>query len=165
MTVKLDGKPVPQSPIRVEVEPGSDLSKVKLQDFETEVFVDCTNEFVVDATALPNNEEATLECFIEDPNGQPIEIFVNKIQPLDEDGNPLESGDEDENANGGGLFHVSYVPSDEGNHDIHLKYDGDDLPDSPFPVTASYGCDPNRVKVKCNKRSINLLWSGPLILD
>ena len=42
---------------------------------------------------------------------------------------------------------MSYVPSDEGNHDVHLKYDGDDLPDSPFPVTAGYGCDPNRVKV------------------
>ena len=53
---------------------------MKLQDFETEVFVDCTNEFVVDATALPVNEEANLECFIEDPNGQPIEVFVNKIQ-------------------------------------------------------------------------------------
>ena len=44
------------------------------------MFVDCTNEFVVDATALPVNEEANLECFIEDPNGQPIEVFVNKIQ-------------------------------------------------------------------------------------
>ena len=42
--------------------------------------MDCTNEFVVDATALPANEEANLECFIEDPNGQPIEVFVNKIQ-------------------------------------------------------------------------------------
>ena len=28
MAVKLDGKPVPQSPLRVEVEPGVDLSKV-----------------------------------------------------------------------------------------------------------------------------------------
>ena len=42
--------------------------------------MDCTNEFVVDATELPANEEANLECFIEDPNGQPIEVFVNKIQ-------------------------------------------------------------------------------------
>ena len=28
VAVKLDGKPVPQSPLRVEVEPGVDLSKV-----------------------------------------------------------------------------------------------------------------------------------------
>jgi filamin len=41
---------------------------------------------------------------------------------------------------------VSYVPTEEGNHDIHLKYDGDDLPDSPFPITAMEGCDPHRVK-------------------
>ena len=39
---------------------------------------------------------------------------------------------------------MSYVPSDEGNHDVHLKYDGEDLPDSPFPVTARYGCYESR---------------------
>ena len=30
VAVKLDGKPVPQSPLRVEVEPGVDLSKVNI---------------------------------------------------------------------------------------------------------------------------------------
>ena len=41
---------------------------------------------------------------------------------------------------------MSYVPKEEGDHDINLKYNGQDLPDSPFPVTAIYGCDPSRVK-------------------
>ena len=35
---------------------------------------------------------------------------------------------------------------EEGNHDIHLLYDDEPLPDSPFPVEAKSGCDPNRVK-------------------
>jgi hypothetical protein len=57
--VKLDGKEVPQSPIEVDVAPGPDLNKVKLQEFETEVFVDCPNEFVVDCNGFQTpNEEA-----------------------------------------------------------------------------------------------------------
>ena len=46
------------------------------------------------------------------------------------------------------FFHpqVSYIPTEEGPHDIGLKYDGVPLPDSPFPVTATHGSDPTRVK-------------------
>ena len=107
--VKLDGKEVPQSPIQVEVAPGNDLSKIKLQDFETEVFVDCTNEFVVDCSALDQpkgegdgNEQSTLQCFIDDPNGEPLEAFVTRIPPLDENGEPIEDADD-----GAGFYHVS----------------------------------------------------------
>lgn len=41
---------------------------------------------------------------------------------------------------------MSYIPKDEGEHDIHLKYNGQVLPDSPFPVVAMEGFDPTRVQ-------------------
>lgn len=81
ITITLDGKEVPQSPINVNVKPGLDLSKIKLKDFETEVFVDCTNEFDVDASDLPPNHTATVECFINGPTGEPVEAFVTKEEP------------------------------------------------------------------------------------
>ena len=97
LVITLDGTEVPQSPITVNVKPGRDLSKIKLKDFETEVFVDCTNEFTIDATAL--NDEVgpdgkgldhakLLHCEIQDPDGEPVESFIEEVDPL-------------------GIFHVS----------------------------------------------------------
>ena len=42
---------------------------------------------------------------------------------------------------------VSYTPTEEGEHEIDVKYDGTSLPDTPFPVNAERGCDPSKVKV------------------
>eukprot|EP00095_Tigriopus_kingsejongensis_P006988 maker-scaffold430_size173499-snap-gene-0.40 protein:Tk06988 transcript:maker-scaffold430_size173499-snap-gene-0.40-mRNA-1 annotation:"filamin-a isoform x3" len=127
ITITLDGKEVPQSPIALKIKPGLDLNKIKLKDFETEVFVDCTNEFEVDASDLPPNHTAKVECYINGPSGEPLDCFVNKVEP-------------------NGPFNVSYVPKEEGEHDIHLKYEGQTLPDSPLPVVAMHGCDPTRVQ-------------------
>ncbi len=44
------------------------------------------------------------------------------------------------------IFQVSYIPTEEGDHEIDLRYDGTPLPDSPFPVTAVRGCNPDKVK-------------------
>ena len=102
MTVTLDGKEVPQSPVRVEVAPGPDLSKIRLNDFEDEVFVDCTNEFEVDPSDVYGpgaggrgggapgagggagsaaDPDATVECEIVEPSGEPVDTYVNKIEP------------------------------------------------------------------------------------
>ena len=53
---------------------------------------------------------------------------------------------EDGAPNGSGAFQVSYIPTDEGDHDVDLRYDGTPLPDSPFPVAAIRGCNPQKVK-------------------
>jgi filamin len=42
---------------------------------------------------------------------------------------------------------VSYTPTEEGEHEIDVKYDGTPLPDTPFPVNAERGCDPSKVKI------------------
>ncbi len=41
---------------------------------------------------------------------------------------------------------MSFVPFEEGPHAVSLKYDGEELPDSPLQVEAVYGSDPSRVK-------------------
>ena len=42
---------------------------------------------------------------------------------------------------------MSYTPTEEGEHEIDVKYDGTPLPDTPFPVNAERGCDPSKVKI------------------
>ncbi len=41
---------------------------------------------------------------------------------------------------------MTFVPFEEGSHDIGLSYDGEPLSDSPSSVLARYGSDPSRVK-------------------
>ncbi len=117
VSVTLDGKEVPQSPVLVEVAPGPDLSRVRLNDFEDEVFVDCTNEFEVDPSDVYGDgdgpdgaggrpaggggggggggvgpgghggrgskfdPEASVDCEITGPSGEPVDTYVNKIEP------------------------------------------------------------------------------------
>ena len=42
---------------------------------------------------------------------------------------------------------MSYTPTEEGEHEIDVKYDGTPLPVTPFPVNAERGCDPSKVKI------------------
>lgn len=42
---------------------------------------------------------------------------------------------------------MSYTPTEEGEHEIDVKYDGTSLPDTPYPVNAERGCDPSKVKI------------------
>ena len=74
---------------RVEVAPGPDMSKIKLNDFEDEVFVDCTNEFELDPSDIfgPGNAEgnidpeAAVDCEIVGPSGEPVDTYVSKVEP------------------------------------------------------------------------------------
>ena len=98
-----------------------------LLDFEPEAFVDCPNDFIVDTADLPANSKAQLECDITGPDGNPVEADVSKMGP-------------------DGPFQVSYIPTEEGDHEVDLRYDGTPLPDSPYPVAAIRGCNPQKVK-------------------
>ena len=43
---------------------------------------------------------------------------------------------------------MSYTPFEVGDHEIDLKYDGEPLPDSPYPVNVKSGCNPDKVKAR-----------------
>jgi len=82
ISVTLDGQRVPRTPILVEVKPGLDLDAIKLKDFENEVFVDCTNEFEVDAGEVEDPPPgATVDCEVVGPSGEPVDCYVNKTEP------------------------------------------------------------------------------------
>ena len=128
IVIALDDTEVPQSPIKLDIKPALDLSKIKLIDFEPEAFVDCPNDFIVDTSDLPKgNLKSQVQCEISGPDGNPVEADVTKMGP-------------------DGPFQVSYIPTEEGDHEVDLRYDGTPLPDSPFPVTAIRGCNPQKVK-------------------
>jgi hypothetical protein len=127
IVISLDDTQVPQSPIKLDIKPPVDLNKISLIDFEPEAFVDCPNDFIVDTSNLPSNLKAEIQCEISGPDGNPVEADVTRLEPE-------------------GPFQVSYIPTEEGDHEIDLRYDGSPLPDSPYPVTAIRGCNPNKVK-------------------
>ena len=83
ISITLDGKEVPQSPIKLDVKPAIDLGKIRLNDFETEVFVDCTNEFDVDTSGLNAGKEPNdrVTCDIMGPNGEPVECYLTREDP------------------------------------------------------------------------------------
>ena len=59
-----------------------DLPSRRLNDFETEVFVDCTNEFELDVGDVTRkNPAANVDCYVEGPDGEQVEAYVTKIEP------------------------------------------------------------------------------------
>ncbi len=81
IVINLDDTEVPQSPIKLDIKPAVDLNKISLVDFEPEAFVDCPNDFLVDTSELPPNQQSQVECEISDPDGNPVEAEVSKLGP------------------------------------------------------------------------------------
>ena len=80
ITITLDDDEVPQSPIKLDVRKGVDLSQIKVVDLEPRAFVDCVNDFYIDLSALaPADQKATIECDIRGPNGAPVDTYVSKL--------------------------------------------------------------------------------------
>ena len=127
IVITLDDTEIPQSPIRIDIKPAVDLKKISLIEFEPEAFVDCINDFTVDTSGLPPDQRADIECDITGPDGSPVDSFVNKMGP-------------------DGPYQISYTPCEVGDHEIDLRHEGKPLPDSPFPVTAKRGNNPDKVK-------------------
>ena len=126
--VKYDGRELPQSPIKVDVKTDIDLGKLKVKDMHPEAFVNCTNDFTVDAGALPPNVWNKIGCGITTPDGSSL--------PNVDIGKPNDKGE----------VKVSYTPTVEGMHNVTPTCDGAPVPGAPFKVKAVDGCNPGRVK-------------------
>ena len=128
--VKYDGRDVPQSPITVNVKTDIDLRKIKVLGLNDEVFVDCTNDFDVDTSALPADVTPNIGCSIKTPDGSSLkDMRVEQPRP-----------------DTAGKAKVSYTPNKEGKHEVSVTCDGDPIHGSPFKVKAKKGCDPKKVK-------------------
>ena len=131
--VKYDGRDVPQSPITVNIKTDIDLRKIKVVGLNDEPFVDCTNDFDVDTSALPSNVTPNIGCSIKTPDGSNLkDLRVDHPGP--------------DRPDLAGKAKVSYTPNKEGKHEINVTCDGDPIHGSPFKVKAKNGCDPKKVK-------------------
>ncbi|XP_070558725.1 filamin-A-like isoform X9 [Ptychodera flava] len=120
------GKPVPQSPIYLDVQPKIDLSKVYVDGLETRVFLDSPTDFTVDAKPIGGLPKDALKCAVTNPAGQVTE--------------PLIKDNKD------GTYNVSYTPTEEGPHKVDVKVAGKPIGKSPYNVGVVEGSDATKCK-------------------
>ncbi|XP_059165585.1 filamin-A-like isoform X3 [Physella acuta] len=119
-------KEVPQSPIKVKVEPNIDVSKVKVIGLEPRVYLECLNEFTVDARSVSPNAQGKVRAIVTSPSGQKTDTLVKN--------------------NGDGTYSVLYTPFEQGQQKIDVTYEDLPIPESPLTVTAVPGFDAKKVK-------------------
>ncbi|XP_048517320.1 filamin-A isoform X3 [Dendroctonus ponderosae] len=116
------GLRVPTTPIKVNVEPNVDVSKIKVDGLEPSVYVDSPTDFLVDTRGIPKStDDGKVTCTITNPSGAQTEKLVTAL--ID------------------GTYKVSYTPFEEGRHTIDIFYDNVPVPGSPFVVNVRRGCD------------------------
>ncbi|XP_025155052.1 filamin-A isoform X4 [Harpegnathos saltator] len=129
-TVNLNygGLKVPQCPIKVNVQPHVDVSKVKVDGLEPSLNVNQQAEFTVDTRAIAKSktDDGKVSCTINNPSGGKTEKLII--------------------AQGDGTYRVSYTPFEEGCHTIDILYDNVPIPGSPFSVNVKRGSDPSKCR-------------------
>ncbi|KYO34434.1 hypothetical protein Y1Q_0021009 [Alligator mississippiensis] len=129
VTIKYGGQPVPSFPCTLLVEPEPGHSPVVYgPGIEgTGVFREATTEFTVDARGLRSTGGSHVQTRVSNPSGSLTEAFVHD--------------------QGNGTYRVEYTPYEEGLHSVEVSYEGSPVPNSPFQVPVTEGCDPARVRV------------------
>ncbi|XP_011631143.1 filamin-A isoform X4 [Pogonomyrmex barbatus] len=129
-TVNLNygGLKVPQCPIKVNVQPHVDVSKVKVDGLESSLFVNKQTTFTIDTRdiAKSKTDDGKVSCTINNPSGGKTEKLI------------IPQGD--------GTYRVSYTPFEEGCHTIDILYDNVPIPGSPFSVNVQRGSDPSKCR-------------------
>uniref|UniRef100_A0A5K4F492 Filamin-related n=1 Tax=Schistosoma mansoni TaxID=6183 RepID=A0A5K4F492_SCHMA len=125
ITPLIGGTPA-KSSIHVPVACGFDISQIKVQNLDTKVHKASYVKFTVDASAIDPHSEGTVTAVLTGPdNGKSAcQVLSNKD----------------------GTYICNYTPLEEGQHKIHVNYEGLPVPGSPFHINVVPGCDPNRVK-------------------
>ncbi|CAL9703550.1 unnamed protein product [Knipowitschia caucasica] len=130
LTIRYGGQDVPNFPARLSVEPAVDASGVRVFGPGVEgkgVYREATTDFTVDARALTKTGGDHIKALISNPSGSGTEALI------------ADRGD--------GTYSVEYTPYEDGPHSVEVCYDGSPVPQSPFRVVVTEGCDPTRVRV------------------
>uniref|UniRef100_A0A8C4T6N6 Filamin A n=1 Tax=Erpetoichthys calabaricus TaxID=27687 RepID=A0A8C4T6N6_ERPCA len=130
ITIRYGGQDVPNFPTRVIVEPAIDSSGVKVFGPGVEgkgVYREATTDFTVDARALTKTGGNHIKTRINNPSGNRTDALIRDL--------------------GDGIYQVEYTPYEEGIHSVEVAYDEAPVPNSPFRVPVTEGCDPSRVRV------------------
>ncbi|XP_063113409.1 filamin-B isoform X5 [Cavia porcellus] len=128
LTMKYGGELVPHFPARVKVEPAVDTSGVKVFGPGIEgkdVFREATTDFMVDSRPLTQVGGDHIKAHIANPSGASTECFI------------MDNAD--------GTYQVEYTPFEKGVHVVEVTYDDVPIPNSPFKVAVTEGCQPSRV--------------------
>nr|XP_003410088.1 filamin-B isoform X1 [Loxodonta africana] len=131
LTMKYGGELVPHFPARVKVEPAVDTSRVKVFGPGIEgkdVFREATTDFMVDSRPLTQVGGHHIKAHIANPSGASTECFVTD--------------------NADGTYQVEYTPFEKGLHVVEVTYDDVPIPNSPFKVAVTEGCQPSRVQAQ-----------------
>ncbi|XP_022262239.1 filamin-B isoform X2 [Canis lupus baileyi] len=131
LTMKYGGELVPHFPARVKVEPAVDTSRVKVFGPGIEgkdVFREATTDFTVDSRPLTQVGGDHIKAHIANPSGASTECFVTD--------------------NADGTYQVEYTPFEKGLHVVEVTYDDVPIPNSPFKVAVTEGCQPSRVQAQ-----------------
>ncbi|KAK0161840.1 hypothetical protein PV327_008250 [Microctonus hyperodae] len=128
VNLKYGSLKVPQCPIKINVQPHVDVSKIKVDGLESSLGVNTPTEFTVDTRAVPKTtgDNGKVSCSITNPSGGKAE----KIMTPQNDG----------------TYRVSYTPFEEGRHTIDILYDNVPIPGSPFSVNVKKICDPTKCR-------------------
>ncbi|XP_058720859.1 filamin-C-like isoform X2 [Poecile atricapillus] len=125
VNITFGGHPIPGSPFRVRVRDAVDASKVTCSGpgLGPSVRARLPQSFTVDVSAAGH---AALEVMLLGPTGLP---------------EPVEIRD-----NGDGTHKVTYTPATDGPYTVSVKYGGQEVPRSPFKVTALPTHDASKVR-------------------
>ncbi|NWZ45799.1 FLNC protein, partial [Brachypodius atriceps] len=125
VNITFGGHPIPGSPFRVRVRDAVDASKVTCSGpgLGPSVRARLPQSFTVDVSAAGH---AALEVTLLGPTGLP---------------EPVEIRD-----NGDGTHKVTYTPATDGPYTVSVKYGGQEVPRSPFKVTALPTHDASKVR-------------------
>ncbi|VDN96536.1 unnamed protein product [Rodentolepis nana] len=124
--VAYGGVQIPGSPFQVEVHPGFDASRVRaygpgLEPSGPHLMPNLKTEFTVD---MSGSGKGGLGLSIEGPADAAINCIDNKD----------------------GTCTVEYTPTMAGTHDIHLKFNDVEIPNSPFHVRIQGNADVSKVR-------------------
>uniref|UniRef100_A0A8C9TG10 Filamin C n=1 Tax=Scleropages formosus TaxID=113540 RepID=A0A8C9TG10_SCLFO len=129
IVIKYGGHNVPKFPARVQVEPSVDTSKVKVYGPGVEprgVLREVTTHFMIDVRALAKKGSSRVKARMISPSGSSTDINI------------LDKQD--------GTYRAEYTAHEDGMYLIEVTYDDVAVPNSPFKVQVSEGCDPTRVR-------------------
>uniref|UniRef100_A0A3Q3B3P4 Filamin B n=1 Tax=Kryptolebias marmoratus TaxID=37003 RepID=A0A3Q3B3P4_KRYMA len=128
LMLKYEGEAVPGFPAKVTVDPAVDTSRVKVFGPGVDgqaIFREATTEFSVDARPLTRRGGDHVKAEVRNPSGALTDCEV------------VDNAD--------GTYSVEYTPFESGVHSVEVLYDDTPVPQSPFRVSVSEGCDPSRV--------------------
>jgi len=143
--VSYGGKPVPKSPFNINVLPTYSAGDVKVSGPGVQAKGVCATlptDFHVDAK---DAGVAELEVVVKDTEGKLSQPIVNN--------------------NGNMTYDVAYKPEEIGKHEVTVKYGGDHVKGSPFPVNVGPTGNPNKCKISGNGTESTVFIGNDYTID